>query len=212
MKYLYASWFEEIVQREVVRLGLQFQVGGKWCSFVAVSENEHMGMKPSEDDMYRVESPVQALEDSFDEASFDGAEGCASEGTECEEAEESDEDMGFGPLGSSPTRETAPVNGPDTRYFHGLMEHVEGVRPEEAAVTWVADPLHHHPRQRPAHRICRLKAVSSARLLRIRLSNLPLWDMSNPSSRQIHRQAMPRVNSVQQRRLTIPLGLVLRRP
>ena len=101
LKHLYPSWCEENAQREAVRLGVQFQVGGKWCSFVAISENEHTGMKPSEDDMYRVESPVQALEASFDEDSFDGAESCASEGIECEEAEESDEDMGFGLSDSS---------------------------------------------------------------------------------------------------------------
>lgn len=116
LKYLYPSWCEENAQREAVRLGVQSQVGGKWCSFVAVSENEHTGMKPSEDDMYRVESPVQALEASFDEESFDGAECCASEGIECEEAEESDEDMGFGLFDSSRPIETAPVNGPDTTY------------------------------------------------------------------------------------------------
>ncbi|KAF2501545.1 hypothetical protein BU16DRAFT_450819, partial [Lophium mytilinum] len=32
----YAGHFDAIVQREAVRLGVQFQVGGKYCSFVAV--------------------------------------------------------------------------------------------------------------------------------------------------------------------------------
>ena len=32
--------FEEMVEREAVRLGVQFQVGGKWCSFVAVEAND----------------------------------------------------------------------------------------------------------------------------------------------------------------------------
>ena len=31
--------FEDMVEREAVRLGVQFQVGGKWCSFVAVESN-----------------------------------------------------------------------------------------------------------------------------------------------------------------------------
>ncbi|KAF9940986.1 hypothetical protein BGZ67_006224 [Mortierella alpina] len=36
--------FSEMVEREAVRLGVLFQVGGKWCSFVAV-ENEDNGEK-----------------------------------------------------------------------------------------------------------------------------------------------------------------------
>jgi hypothetical protein len=31
--------FDEMVEREAVRLGVQFQVGGKWCSFVATEKN-----------------------------------------------------------------------------------------------------------------------------------------------------------------------------
>ena len=31
---------EDFVKREAVRLGLKFQVGGKWCSFVAVEDNK----------------------------------------------------------------------------------------------------------------------------------------------------------------------------
>ncbi|KAJ6200158.1 von Willebrand factor type A domain-containing protein [Bipolaris maydis] len=31
--------YEDMVEREAVRLGVQFQVGGKWCSFVAVESN-----------------------------------------------------------------------------------------------------------------------------------------------------------------------------
>ncbi|KAH0560036.1 hypothetical protein GP486_003447 [Trichoglossum hirsutum] len=33
------NW-EDIVEREGVRLGIEFQVGGKWCSFVAVEAND----------------------------------------------------------------------------------------------------------------------------------------------------------------------------
>ncbi|OCL07675.1 hypothetical protein AOQ84DRAFT_389365 [Glonium stellatum] len=40
IKNKYSSIFEEIQQRETVRLGVHFQVGGKHCSFVAVEANE----------------------------------------------------------------------------------------------------------------------------------------------------------------------------
>ncbi|KAG7007803.1 hypothetical protein G7Y79_00008g024410 [Physcia stellaris] len=37
-----ASKFHELVEREAVRLGVEYQVGGKYCSFVAVEGNEVM--------------------------------------------------------------------------------------------------------------------------------------------------------------------------
>lgn len=40
VKERYVSRFDEMVQREAVRIGVQFQVGGKWCSFVAVKDND----------------------------------------------------------------------------------------------------------------------------------------------------------------------------
>ncbi|KAF2439481.1 hypothetical protein P171DRAFT_490182 [Karstenula rhodostoma CBS 690.94] len=47
LKEQYESRFSSMVEREAVRLGVQFQVSGKWCSFVAVekdttSEKENM--------------------------------------------------------------------------------------------------------------------------------------------------------------------------
>ncbi|KAH7050492.1 von Willebrand factor type A domain-containing protein [Linnemannia elongata] len=36
----YEGRFGEMVEREAVRLGVQFQVGGKWCSFVAVEKKD----------------------------------------------------------------------------------------------------------------------------------------------------------------------------
>ncbi|KAF0322786.1 Vault poly [Colletotrichum asianum] len=45
--------FPAMVEREAVRLGVGFQVGGKWCSFVAVEANE--------DDADAVESPVEEV-------------------------------------------------------------------------------------------------------------------------------------------------------
>lgn len=38
LKEAYPREFHNIVEREAVRLGVKFQVGGKWCSFVAIDE------------------------------------------------------------------------------------------------------------------------------------------------------------------------------
>jgi len=40
IKDRYPSCFDDLVQREAVRLGEKFQVAGKWCSFVAVAAND----------------------------------------------------------------------------------------------------------------------------------------------------------------------------
>ncbi|UNI22233.1 hypothetical protein JDV02_008140 [Purpureocillium takamizusanense] len=40
LKKQFEGQFERIVQREAVGLGVEFQVGGKWCSFVAVQEDK----------------------------------------------------------------------------------------------------------------------------------------------------------------------------
>jgi hypothetical protein len=54
LKDRYDGRFEELVEREAVRLGVRFQVGGKFCSFVAVEKNkaeaEHDHVAP-EDEM-----------------------------------------------------------------------------------------------------------------------------------------------------------------
>ncbi|OAG11750.1 uncharacterized protein CC84DRAFT_1079020 [Paraphaeosphaeria sporulosa] len=39
LKERYESRFSSMMEREAVRLGVQFQVSGKWCSFVAVEKN-----------------------------------------------------------------------------------------------------------------------------------------------------------------------------
>jgi len=39
LKSTYEGKWDLIVEREAVRLGVEFQVGGKWCSFVAVEKN-----------------------------------------------------------------------------------------------------------------------------------------------------------------------------
>jgi hypothetical protein len=40
LKTKFEGRYDDIVEREAVRLGVQFQVGGKWCSFVAVESNK----------------------------------------------------------------------------------------------------------------------------------------------------------------------------
>lgn len=40
LKSKFEGSFSDMVEREAVRLGVQFQVGGKWCSFVAVESNK----------------------------------------------------------------------------------------------------------------------------------------------------------------------------
>ena len=136
MKDFYPSCSEEIIQRKAVRLGVQSQVGGKWRSFVAVSENENMGMRPSEDDLQNVEPPVQART-----ASFGGSESCASAGIESEEAEESDGDMGFALFESSLPRTLTPANGADMSSSSHYIEDMERVRPGEGAEAAVVNPL-----------------------------------------------------------------------
>jgi len=40
IKERYPGRFDEMVEREAVRIGVEFQVGGRWCSFVAVEAND----------------------------------------------------------------------------------------------------------------------------------------------------------------------------
>ncbi|KAK8059147.1 hypothetical protein PG996_009077 [Apiospora saccharicola] len=54
LKQKHEGRFQDMVEREAVRLGVQYQVGGKWCSFVAVSDGEG-------DEEYKV-SPGQPQE------------------------------------------------------------------------------------------------------------------------------------------------------
>ena len=77
LKQRYPSRFDEMVQREAVRLGVRYQVGGKWSSFVAVADNE------KDQDMLVDPTPEQL------------SDGLPSEVEYCEEYE-SDEDMGYG--------------------------------------------------------------------------------------------------------------------
>lgn len=97
IKECYASRFDEMVQREAVRIGLQFQVGGKWCSFVAVKDNDKTKQGPnldSDDDIVVLTPPSEVAEAQ----------------------EDSDEDMGFGLFDNSPPKTSRMV---DPNLFSG---------------------------------------------------------------------------------------------
>jgi von Willebrand factor type A domain/Vault protein inter-alpha-trypsin domain len=49
LKTEFPSYMDEIVRREAVRLGVQFQVAGKYCSFVAVEKKAESDEKPPEE-------------------------------------------------------------------------------------------------------------------------------------------------------------------
>ncbi|KAF8856070.1 hypothetical protein BDZ45DRAFT_625561 [Acephala macrosclerotiorum] len=64
VKDKYPSSFDDLVQREAVRLGEKFQIAGKWCSFVAVSANDReIAEKKQKDE----ESYVDIIDDGFDD-------------------------------------------------------------------------------------------------------------------------------------------------
>ncbi|KAF7877415.1 hypothetical protein EAF04_001092 [Stromatinia cepivora] len=48
LKDHYPSQFDDIIKREAVRMGQQFQVANRWCSFVAVAENDAEGIEKEE--------------------------------------------------------------------------------------------------------------------------------------------------------------------
>ncbi|KXX73618.1 von Willebrand factor A domain-containing protein 5A, partial [Madurella mycetomatis] len=52
LKKKYVGRFSDMVEREAVRLGVKYQVGGKWCSFVAVEAN---GDVSAEETLARIE-------------------------------------------------------------------------------------------------------------------------------------------------------------
>lgn len=59
VKDAYPARFDEIIEREAVRLGVEFQVGGKWCSFVAVEEKENQH-REIPNDAHRVGLPGES--------------------------------------------------------------------------------------------------------------------------------------------------------
>jgi hypothetical protein len=65
IKDKFPSRFEDLVKQEAVRLGEKFQVAGKWCSFVAVSDNHSKVQK--------VDKQTETVE-YLDEEEFDVVE------------------------------------------------------------------------------------------------------------------------------------------
>lgn len=61
----YEGQFSDMVEREAVRLGVQYQVGGKWCSFVAVESNDGLVEKTT-----KKLDTVTLVEPQANEASF----------------------------------------------------------------------------------------------------------------------------------------------
>ncbi|KAF8972810.1 hypothetical protein BGZ46_010066 [Entomortierella lignicola] len=55
VKQKHSSQYEDMVEREAVRLGVQFQVGGKWCSFVALEIDANQEEKNQEETNHCVE-------------------------------------------------------------------------------------------------------------------------------------------------------------
>lgn len=103
-----------MVEREAVRLGVEFQVGGKWCSFVAVEKNKQNKEKNAENWEYlEDESPAVVNRkscnissndsDTSDDDSDDGAgahrflkgPGSDSTGDEVGKRDEEEEDGGM---------------------------------------------------------------------------------------------------------------------
>jgi hypothetical protein len=65
LKERYDGYFSDMVEREAVRLGVRFQVGGKWCSFVAVGDD-----KQEEDDPLFDEYNSEEDDESLRPAAF----------------------------------------------------------------------------------------------------------------------------------------------
>ncbi|POR31935.1 von Willebrand factor A domain-containing protein 5A [Tolypocladium paradoxum] len=60
LKEAYEGRFHLMVQREGVRLGVEYQVGGKWCSFVAVQEDGDKDKELGEFKELRPQAPAAA--------------------------------------------------------------------------------------------------------------------------------------------------------
>lgn len=78
----YPGRLDEIVEREAVRLGVEFQVGGKFCSFVAVEKKEKSNS--AEGNQTMVETDYDFVDEDSDAKTL--AEGATEEGkSKCRE-------------------------------------------------------------------------------------------------------------------------------
>ncbi|KAL9038361.1 MAG: hypothetical protein Q9180_003187, partial [Flavoplaca navasiana] len=143
---LYASRFDEMVQREAVRIGVQFQVGGKWCSFVAVKDNDQAkgGLSSDVDGDIDVLRPASEDEHTKVEAEVDVID-------------YSDDDMGFGAFGQSPPR---AESGGDSGYDPTLCADMSSpsfspaspVRTAECGFASTRGPPTRRARSRPQYK------------------------------------------------------------
>lgn len=69
LKTIYPGRFDEMVEREAVRLGVHFQVGGKSCSFVAVEKESTSEDEDGDESMVEKEpdNDWDYLDDDMDE-------------------------------------------------------------------------------------------------------------------------------------------------
>ncbi|KAL9001292.1 MAG: hypothetical protein Q9169_000183 [Polycauliona sp. 2 TL-2023] len=98
VKELYASRFDDMVQREAVRIGVQFQVGGKWCSFVAVKDNDQ-AKKGTSSNFDESDDATAVLTPPLDDEHVGG---WAEDAVGKEDEGGSDDDMGFGFFDEAP--------------------------------------------------------------------------------------------------------------
>lgn len=63
--------FSDMVKREAVRLGTQYQVSGKWCSFVAIQDTDRNARSGEEGEENKDDGDGDEETDDFEELSFD---------------------------------------------------------------------------------------------------------------------------------------------
>lgn len=125
--------FDEMVEREAVRLGVQFQVGGKWCSFVALEKNDQ---QDGEDAKMKDKEEYDFLDEEISQQTASTAGSDAyGQGTKAERASQAygpralfgsgsparlarmaTQSSGFGSYNSSSAAAAAPPPAP---YFQG---------------------------------------------------------------------------------------------
>lgn len=82
--------FEKLLQKEAVRLGVEFQVGGKFCSFVAVEANQAEIEKKRREAAEALRSPSEdweILDDANDDLTMQNLELSSTEDTSSSEEE-----------------------------------------------------------------------------------------------------------------------------
>ncbi|KPM39728.1 hypothetical protein AK830_g6804 [Neonectria ditissima] len=71
LKEKHDGQFTDMVEREAVRLGVEYQVGGKWCSFVAVEESDGESMENEQE----LDTPAPSATPAASHAAHKGRRG-----------------------------------------------------------------------------------------------------------------------------------------